>query len=125
MKLSTSRNEPHTVPCGICGTATFMTGTKRCDSCWELESRIQSNPERAYLIATRILGSARSEKAPIPPQMPPKPMPYPTKEEIALYRDTFRRELDKRMDTKHPSASPSTESHEIALRQFVENRNAP
>lgn len=48
----------------------------------------------------------------------------PTEKEIATYRDTFRRELDKRMDTKHPSASPSTEAHEIALRQFVENRNA-
>ncbi len=48
----------------------------------------------------------------------------PTEKEIATYRDTFRRELDKRMDAKHPSASPSTEAHEIALRQFVENRNA-
>jgi hypothetical protein len=71
------------------------------------------------------LGALPSEKAPIPPQVPSKPMPYPTQEEIALYRDTFRRELDKRMDTNHRSASPSTESHEIALRQFVENRNAP
>lgn len=47
----------------------------------------------------------------------------PTGDEIDTYRDTFRRELDKRMDTNHPSASPSTESHAIALRQFVENRN--
>lgn len=47
----------------------------------------------------------------------------PTDEEISAYRDLFRRELDKRMDTKHPSASPSTESHAIALRAFVAKRN--
>lgn len=29
-----------TVPCAICGTPTPMLGTKRCDPCWELESRI-------------------------------------------------------------------------------------
>lgn len=43
--------EPETVPCGLCGTSTRMTGTKRCDRCWELESRIQGNPE----LARRIL----------------------------------------------------------------------
>lgn len=48
----------------------------------------------------------------------------PTEKEIATYRDTFRSELDRRMDTRHPSASPSTESHGVALRQFVANRNA-
>lgn len=48
----------------------------------------------------------------------------PTREEIATYRDTFRAELDKRMDTNHPSASPSTEAHAVALRQFVKARAA-
>ena len=48
----------------------------------------------------------------------------PSDEEISRYRDTFRAELDKRMDTKHPSASPSTESHAVALRQFVAKRNS-
>jgi len=47
----------------------------------------------------------------------------PTAEEISAYRDLFRLELDKRMDTKHPSASPSTEAHAMALRRFVERRN--
>ena len=47
----------------------------------------------------------------------------PTEQEIAAYRDLFRAELDKRMDTEHPSASPSTEAHEVALRRFVEMRN--
>lgn len=48
----------------------------------------------------------------------------PTEAEIAAYRDLFRAELSKRMDTKHHSASPSTEAHAIALRRFVEARNA-
>jgi len=47
----------------------------------------------------------------------------PTEKEIAAYRDLFRAELDKRMDTKHPSASPSTEAHSIALHRFVAERN--
>ena len=28
------------VPCEICGTPTLMTGTKRCNNCWEVEHRI-------------------------------------------------------------------------------------
>ena len=43
--------EPETVPCGLCGTPTPMTGTRRCDRCWELESRIKGDPE----LARRIL----------------------------------------------------------------------
>lgn len=51
------------------------------------------------------------------------PMAPPTDDEVSAYRDLFRAELDKRMDTKHPSASPSTEAHKIALSKFVERRN--
>ena len=40
------------VPCGICSEPTEVTGTKRCDRCWELENRIYADPE----IARRILG---------------------------------------------------------------------
>lgn len=29
-----------TVPCELCGKPTRMLGTKRCDGCWELETRI-------------------------------------------------------------------------------------
>lgn len=47
----------------------------------------------------------------------------PTQDEIAAYREIFRSELDKRMDTNHPSASPSTEAHAVALRSFVDTRN--
>ena len=41
---------PH-VPCSLCGTPTPYTGTKRCNRCWELESRIQAAP----VLAEKIL----------------------------------------------------------------------
>lgn len=44
-------SEP-TVPCGLCLQPTNMTGTKRCDRCWELESRIKADEK----LAKRILG---------------------------------------------------------------------
>lgn len=40
-----------TVPCGLCETPTKSTGTQRCDRCWELERRIDSDRE----LARRIL----------------------------------------------------------------------
>lgn len=46
-----SETESETVPCGLCGTATRMKSTKRCDRCWELERRIEASPE----IARKIL----------------------------------------------------------------------
>lgn len=45
-----------TVPCEICGVATEMLGTKRCDRCWELERRIESSPELARKILANIKG---------------------------------------------------------------------
>jgi hypothetical protein len=44
------------VPCELCGTPTRATSTKRCDGCWELETRIKRNPK----LAARIL-AAHSE----------------------------------------------------------------
>lgn len=41
-------------PCELCGNPTTMTNTKRCDRCWELETRIQSNPELARRILDEI-----------------------------------------------------------------------
>lgn len=43
------------ISCGICGGPTTMTGTKRCDGCWELERRVRNNPE----LARKVLASAR------------------------------------------------------------------
>ncbi len=43
-----------TVPCGICKQPTPMLGTRRCDGCWELEQRIQHQPELARAILARV-----------------------------------------------------------------------
>ena len=48
------RDDRPRVPCGICGTPTPMTGTKRCDRCYELESRIHSNPALARQILEKL-----------------------------------------------------------------------
>ena len=39
-----------TVACSICGTPTPMLGTKLCDRCWELKTRIEADPELAQKI---------------------------------------------------------------------------
>jgi hypothetical protein len=31
-----------TVPCETCGTPTLLTGTRRCNNCWEVERRLPS-----------------------------------------------------------------------------------
>jgi len=41
------------VHCGLCDILTAMTGTKRCDRCWELEKRIEADPELAKRILAR------------------------------------------------------------------------
>jgi len=46
--------EDDQVPCGLCGDATRMKGTERCDRCYELETRIQDNPTLARLILERM-----------------------------------------------------------------------
>lgn len=40
-------------PCEICQTNAGGIGTKRCDRCWELETRIKRDPE----LASKILAS--------------------------------------------------------------------
>lgn len=44
----------NTVPCKLCGIATLHTGTKRCDSCWELEHRIHGNVDMALKVLADI-----------------------------------------------------------------------
>ncbi len=43
------------VPCELCQALTTSTGTKRCDPCWELEKRIQRDPELARKIINSLL----------------------------------------------------------------------
>jgi hypothetical protein len=45
-----------TVACELCGAQTPSTGTKRCDRCWELETRILNDLELAREILRRIEG---------------------------------------------------------------------
>lgn len=42
------------VPCELCSIPTPMSGTKRCDRCWELERRIHMDPELARQILARL-----------------------------------------------------------------------
>lgn len=43
------------VPCALCGRMTPKGGTRRCDRCWELESRIEDDPNLAMDILYRVL----------------------------------------------------------------------
>lgn len=52
-----------TVPCELCSMPTPMTGTKRCDRCWELEHRIHGDPELARKILSLVQPEAASASA--------------------------------------------------------------
>ena len=47
------------IPCRLCKKPTPMLGTKLCDGCWELETRIHRDPE----IAIKILNEIRPESS--------------------------------------------------------------
>lgn len=59
-------NTEETVPCGLCGTPTRMTGTKRCDRCFELEGRVRRQPD----IARRVLAGMTPDPGAAPPAQP-------------------------------------------------------
>lgn len=59
-----------TVPCGLCGTPTNCTGTKRCDRCWELEHRIEGDPN----LALKILANLTQTQMVLVPRIPTEPM---------------------------------------------------
>lgn len=50
--------DEETVPCGVCRRPTSMLGTKRCDRCYELESRIKDDLD----LAQKILEAARAQE---------------------------------------------------------------
>lgn len=53
-KLDTYERDQHgqrVVACELCGKPTIMLSTQRCDGCWELERRVQNDPD----IALRVL----------------------------------------------------------------------
>jgi hypothetical protein len=55
------------VPCGTCGAATWNTGTRRCDRCWEFERRIddylRAGGERARRVVEESLAKAAARAA--------------------------------------------------------------
>jgi hypothetical protein len=51
-----------TVPCELCKDPTTMLGTKRCDRCYELETRIQSNPQLARKILAKTMPAGSDDE---------------------------------------------------------------
>lgn len=43
-----------TIPCRLCNKPTKMLGTKLCDECWELESRIHNQPQLAQKVLDQM-----------------------------------------------------------------------
>jgi len=54
--MGESVNEEETGACGLCGRDTEGTGTKRCDRCWELETRIEQSPKLALQVIFNMGG---------------------------------------------------------------------
>ena len=50
----TALTKDEEIPCRICEKPTRMLGTKLCDRCWELESRIHMDPEIAVKILKKL-----------------------------------------------------------------------
>lgn len=50
------------VSCELCGIPTRMTGTKRCDGCYELESRIKGNPFLARQILYNMTAATAQDE---------------------------------------------------------------
>ncbi len=48
------------VDCDLCGKPTKMTATKRCDRCWELERRVQDDPDIARKVLIEVSGQQRA-----------------------------------------------------------------
>lgn len=49
------------VPCETCGEPTTYTGTKRCNGCWEVESRLADYVRRGGVKAqARLIAAAES-----------------------------------------------------------------
>jgi hypothetical protein len=58
-----NHREYETVACETCGEQTPMTGTKRCDRCWEVERRLKDYLERGSRKALLFVLDAIREHA--------------------------------------------------------------
>lgn len=52
--------EQPVVPCKYCGDLTSMTGTRQCNRCWEIASRLRSLPENAFQRMERLYRDPRT-----------------------------------------------------------------
>lgn len=49
-----SERPAHTCKCQYCGLNTYNTGTKLCDGCWELKTRIEADTPLAEKILADV-----------------------------------------------------------------------
>jgi hypothetical protein len=54
--------DPETVPCDTCGTPTAMFGTRRCNNCWEVESRLSGYLTRTGEAGRRFVIAALGDQ---------------------------------------------------------------
>lgn len=92
-------NKPKTVPCELCGTQTDYTATKRCERCWELEHRVEADPDLANLVLDNI-------DAQTPPYLSKKQIELLTLlvEECGECIQAASKVLRHGYDSKHPNS---------------------
>jgi hypothetical protein len=59
LMLEEAMNDRETIPCVTCGMPTPFTGTKRCNNCWEVESRLNQylrSPKGETFVAKAMAG---------------------------------------------------------------------
>jgi hypothetical protein len=76
-----------TIPCETCGEPTTFTGTKRCNNCYEVESRLDKylqNPKALQLIVRKLRESELKQGA-------AKAIEIFDEDELERYSDELRR----------------------------------
>lgn len=110
--------EQPTVPCETCGEPTTFTGTKRCNNCYEVESRLDKylqNPKALQLIVRKIREDELKHGA-------AKAIEHFSEDELERYSDELRKAqayvLDRHVEDVHGWIKMN-ESDE--LRAFLNN----
>lgn len=57
--LDATHDYQTTVPCKYCDRITRMTGTRMCNNCWELETRMLADPVTTRKILDAIEGKEK------------------------------------------------------------------
>ena len=50
------------IKCKICGTSTDNTGTKMCNLCWEIDSRLNYLPDKAVSFFIQKLHTIKNKR---------------------------------------------------------------